>query len=431
MLATVEGRGIVSPKAMEYPITDEWRRCVEGESKRRADRDAKHRDKWKKGVISNAHEVGMLGELAAAEYLGATVDYSHQHDAGSDLVVNGVHIQVKSTIRKKMPLVKQQRRKKAHVFVFCEVGSESVKLLGWVPYERVVSRGLVDSVGVWKNYQPLELPELNSMSDWKASAAGNLIRYPGGKSRLWNELSIHLPRGDMYDPKTYVEPFVGGGAIYRRVLLGDFRRFVINDVDLSLVELWRAVKDDSAALCRAVIRWQPSVDDWFAAKSLDGDLVGSRVDVALRKLILHFCSHGGLGYMAGGPQGGVSQDSEYPIGCRWNPISLVKRIRWFSERMQTTELYNCDFTELPIDDDSFVFCDPPYVSAGDQLYRYSFTATDHERLNSWLSKLPTHWAVTYDNHEKVRKLYERYRILEYDNDTGNNRKHTELLITNQ
>jgi DNA adenine methylase len=58
---------------------------------------------------------------------------------------------------------------------------------------------------------------------------------------------------------------------------------------------------------------------------------------------------------------------------------------------------------------SFAYIDPPYVTNGHKLYRYSFSRRHHERLATAVANLQMPWMVSYDNHKLIRELYEPAR----------------------
>lgn len=77
------------------------------------------------------------------------------------------------------------------------------------------------------------------------------------------------------------------------------------------------------------------------------------------------------------------------------------------------EVYNLDFEEVPIpDEDSVIFCDPPYVAQGQRMYKLGFLEADHRRLAKWIAKQKRPWLITYDDHPLVRELYKGWVILE-------------------
>lgn len=63
------------------------------------------------------------------------------------------------------------------------------------------------------------------------------LKWAGGKGQLLSQLDEHLPVGLENKEFTYVEPFVGGGAMLFHMLqkFPNIRRVVINDINSYLV----------------------------------------------------------------------------------------------------------------------------------------------------------------------------------------------------
>ena len=76
------------------------------------------------------------------------------------------------------------------------------------------------------------------------------IKWAGGKGQLLSQLDEHLPLQIDGRPFTYVEPFVGGGAMLFHMLKKhpEIRRAVINDINAHLVTCYRVVKDQPKGL---------------------------------------------------------------------------------------------------------------------------------------------------------------------------------------
>lgn len=71
------------------------------------------------------------------------------------------------------------------------------------------------------------------------------LKWAGGKGQLLSQLNELLPAG-VYDRDfTYIEPFVGGGAMLFHMLqcFPNIRRVVINDINPYLVTAYRTIKD--------------------------------------------------------------------------------------------------------------------------------------------------------------------------------------------
>ena len=63
------------------------------------------------------------------------------------------------------------------------------------------------------------------------------IKYLGNKSKHLKYLLPHVPE----NMKTYIEPFVGSGALFLKL---EPNTWIINDLNEDIINVWRSVKDD-------------------------------------------------------------------------------------------------------------------------------------------------------------------------------------------
>lgn len=274
-----------------------------------------------------------------------------------------------------------------------------------------------------------------------------LIRYPGSKAKLTDEILSRMPyslwRGLFSAGGEYREPFFGGGAVGFKVMAKMSRssRVWINDKDLWLSRLWESVRKRPRQLCKLIKDFKPNTSDFYKFKEQDGCPKVDHTLAGFRKLACHQMSMSGFGVMSGGPLGGREQTNrEYPIGCRWNPdrlrtkvIRLHRLMREFDEVVITHD----DFAVVlgGATESSVIYVDPPYVKAGPQLYKHSLSTDDHRRLARLLKPLKCQWFLSYDDHELVRELYADCRIesvqITYTNAThatGRRPKNSEVVI---
>lgn len=72
------------------------------------------------------------------------------------------------------------------------------------------------------------------------------LKWAGGKNQLLPVIRPFYPRGDA---KVFVEPFVGAGAVFFDARAqGNFKRYIINDFNPALINVYLAVRDDVSAL---------------------------------------------------------------------------------------------------------------------------------------------------------------------------------------
>jgi DNA adenine methylase len=121
------------------------------------------------------------------------------------------------------------------------------------------------------------------------------------------------------------------------------------------------------------------------------------------------------GIVGAGPIGGMGQSSIYKIDCRFNKRTIIKSLEAAHVILRKVDVVFGDgITFLANLGDgakahSFAYIDPPYVTNGHKLYRYSFSRRHHERLATAVANLQMPWMVSYDNHKLIRELYEPAR----------------------
>tara|TARA_R110000851_G_scaffold289864_1_gene444038 strand:+ start:310 stop:1365 length:1056 start_codon:yes stop_codon:yes gene_type:complete len=73
-----------------------------------------------------------------------------------------------------------------------------------------------------------------------------LFMWAGGKTKLLESFSEHLP--EHFD--TYIEPFFGGGAVFTWAYAKNPNaKFVINDINPHIIEIYRTIKNDPQGFC--------------------------------------------------------------------------------------------------------------------------------------------------------------------------------------
>ena len=81
-----------------------------------------------------------------------------------------------------------------------------------------------------------------------ATKAKPFLKWAGGKTQLLDEIDNRLPKEEICAGQidTYVEPFVGGGAVFFHVAqqYPQFNRFYLFDINADLVNCYNAVKNN-------------------------------------------------------------------------------------------------------------------------------------------------------------------------------------------
>lgn len=204
------------------------------------------------------------------------------------------------------------------------------------------------------------------------------LKWAGGKTQLLPEILKHLPEEIPF----YIEPFVGGGAVFfALVRAGRVRQARLADRNPALVEVWQRVRDDVERVIIAARQWDPDKATYYAVRALDPDTL-SAVDRAARILWLNRHCYNGLYRL------NRSGRFNVPFGRYARPQTIDEdNLRRCSEALQGVEILAGDFGQVldHIEEDAVVYLDPPYapVSATSKFNAYDglfFTTDDQERL---------------------------------------------------
>lgn len=252
----------------------------------------------------------------------------------------------------------------------------------------------------------------------KARTLMSPLRYPGSKRRLVDYIKESIKINN-FQPSLYVEPFVGGGSVAINLLNGYLvDKVVLADIDPWIVSFWRTVFFDSAWLIKQIRKIEVSLDQWNSLKNSNPSSVREQ---AITCLFLNRTSFSGILERRAGPLGGMKQESNYPIDCRFTQTTrktIIERINQISQhRGRIHGIWNCSWDEtmqriraeqnnnsLP-NNDLFYYLDPPFFEEADALYRFYFADEDHKALRDYLLKLEGKWLLSYDSAEQVEVLY--------------------------
>jgi DNA adenine methylase len=222
------------------------------------------------------------------------------------------------------------------------------------------------------------------------------LKWIGGKSQLLDEFLIRFP-DEVKDGtiRKYVEPFIGGGAVFFDVAqrYDCFDEFYISDMNEDLITSYNTVKNNLEEL---IIALQNLETEYMSAdfdmrskmyyrirKMYNKNISSSKVERASQLIFLNKTCFNGLFR--------VNTKGEYnaAFGKYDEPNILDEpNLRKVSELLGKTNIHVGDFTscESFVDDKTFVYFDPPYRPIKDVGFTsYSkerFTDKDHICISS-------------------------------------------------
>jgi DNA adenine methylase len=207
-----------------------------------------------------------------------------------------------------------------------------------------------------------------------------MLKYPGGKSR---ELEIIAPKNlDLFSSshipkfKRYIEPFVGGGALFFDLA---HTPSIVNDVNSKLINFYRDIRDNYDLVIEQLntikemyeansldlqdkIKQAPSVKHRDLNKELYFELrnefnkpTGKWLDSVLYYFINRTAFSGAIRY---------NRSGEFNQSFAFYPSFNIHIKKEHSTLLQNTEIYNDDYSSIfdKVQVDDFIFLDPPYDS---------------------------------------------------------------------
>ena len=257
------------------------------------------------------------------------------------------------------------------------------------------------------------------------------IKWPGGKRRLAERITSLMP------PRIghYIEPFIGGGAVYLSMAIpyGRISRATLLDANDELCKTYRIVRDKPKALIKRLERHKELNCEEYFYQIRDADISDwSASKIAARLIYLNKTCFNGL-YR-------VNKKGKFNVawGKYKNPdICNKERIFQASTALGFARIYTCDFRMNVAYPGDVIYCDPPYDGGFSSYCKEGFDANRQEELRNQAIEWSRQGAlviISNANTERIRTLYEGFEIIEVEasrsisRDASGRKKVTELLI---
>lgn len=243
-----------------------------------------------------------------------------------------------------------------------------------------------------------------------------ILKWVGGKRQLLHEIMPLIPK----KVSMYVEPFVGGGAV-----LFEYqpKKAIINDLNEELMNVYKVIKESPNELIELLIIHQEknSKEYFYEIRALDREenYINNLTNVerAARIIYLNKTCYNGLFRV-----NSLGQFNT-PYGRYKNP-NIVNETLIFAMsnyfNNNDIKIMNTDYkdTLLNLDDESFVYFDPPYlpISASSSFTSYTengFSLEQQIELKEQCDKLNRHgikFLLSNSDHPIIRDLYRDYHI---------------------
>lgn len=228
------------------------------------------------------------------------------------------------------------------------------------------------------------------------------LKWVGGKGQLLTQLEAALPISLYNNEFTYVEPFVGGGAMLFFMLqkFPNIKRVIINDININLTEAYKNIKyypDELVLKLKDIEKEYLNItnedsrkDFYLRMRTLFNNKDITSIEKTMLLIFLNRTCFNGL------YRENSKGEFNVPFGKYSNPTICNEDVIYADSELLNkfdVEINNGDF-EIMTDDNNltFYYFDPPYrpiseTSSFNSYVKGSFDDNEQERLANFCKKL--------------------------------------------
>ncbi|WP_216831012.1 Dam family site-specific DNA-(adenine-N6)-methyltransferase [Alkalihalobacterium elongatum] len=235
-----------------------------------------------------------------------------------------------------------------------------------------------------------------------------VLKWAGGKTQMIDILVSNMPK----QFNKYIEPFIGGGALFFEL---SPENAIISDANPELINLYKVIADDVNELIEKLKEMKNDEEYYYKVRAINPDTL-TNVEKAARTLYLNRTCYNGL-YR-------VNKKGEFnvPFGRYKNPrICDEDNLQAVSRLLKRATIIHGDYKEVLreyAEPNDFIFLDPPYlpISQYSDFKRYTkeqFHEADQNDLAEEVKRLRNlscNVLLTNSNHPLVHELYNEFEI---------------------
>ena len=256
-----------------------------------------------------------------------------------------------------------------------------------------------------------------------------LIKYRGGKSKEIPNIERQIPHFN----GRYIEPFLGGGALYFHL---EPQNAIINDINSKLIDFYNGVKSDYSNLRKELDEVEKiyeenrynfdelkklhptervedkNEDFYYKIRDMYNGLSEKKYSDALIYFFINKTAYSGMiRYNAKG-------EFNVPFG-RYQHLNTSLVSKEHSTLLSHTQIYNKDYKEIfdMTRPDDFVFLDPPYDCVfsdyGNEEYKDGFNDDSHRKLAQDFKNLNCRALMVIGRTPLTEELYDDMIVDEY------------------
>jgi DNA adenine methylase len=262
------------------------------------------------------------------------------------------------------------------------------------------SANIESEVLLYQNGRHLKLfPEVESQKPF--------LKWAGGKTQLIPDIIKLAPKKF----NKYIEPFIGGGAVYFNI---NHPESIISDLNEELIITYKEVKANVCEVIGILKKYENTEAYYYKTRALNVNNL-SNAERAARLIYLNKTCFNGLFR--------VNKRGEFnvPYGKRSGAFLNESNLFDASNYLKKTKIIHSDYKETLnkyAKEGDFIFLDPPYQPVGkySDFKRYTkerFFENDQVELANIfveLTKKGCYVMLTNSNHPFILDLYKKFRI---------------------
>lgn len=287
------------------------------------------------------------------------------------------------------------------------------------------------------------------------------LKWAGGKGQLLNKIRPLYPQGLGNQINKYVEPFIGGGAVFFDIISScKLDKYIINDINKELINTYKAIQQDIHSL----LEYLSKITSYYKKLSTEErNLFYYNIRNKYNSIVLNSCINVEkaalfifLNKTCFNGLYRVNRNNQFnvPAGKYKDPAIYDKEnLLNISQILQKVEILWGDFatTSNYIDNNTFIYIDPPYrpltkTSSFTNYSTYIFDDKEQIRLSSFINDIDKKGAYilssnsdpknTSENDLFFDELYSSKKIIQIEATRAINSnplkrgKINELLISN-
>lgn len=265
------------------------------------------------------------------------------------------------------------------------------------------------------------------------------VKWAGGKRQLLPAIKERLPE----NYKNYIEPFVGGGAVYFELKPSIA---TINDINKALINTYVTIRDNPIELMKKIDEFDEGISEgdkeyYYSIRNFYNDkLLKDEYDIELAALFIFLNKHCFNGLYRVNSKGLFNVPYNQSKRCSYSEENILN----ISKVLKETSIVNGDFEEVckNAQKGDFIFFDSPYAplnpTSFESYTKEGFDIDSHKRLARLFKELTEkgcYCMLTNHNTEFICELYSDYTVEVIDvkrmiNSNANKRTGQEVIVRN-